>query len=713
MSFKSQLNFGFSKNLPAVLQTEATECGLACLAMISAHYGYETDLIMLRQRFSISLKGASLKDIIDIAAKLNFITRPVRLEIDDLNGLTLPCILHWDFNHFVVLKEINQNGAIIHDPAYGIRKLELDEVSKHFTGVALQLLPGQHFKVKKEIQTFSWRQLMGNTQGLKSALIKIFGLALALEILVIVGPIINQLIYDHVLVTADRNLLLMVIVGLILLEVIRVSINVVRAWAVMIMSANVSMQWVSNAFSHLLRLPIPWFEKRHIGDVVSRFNGIHAIQGALTTRFIETILDGLLSVGALTMMLIYNAKLTAVVVATVVLYWIIRLAWYGKLKRVTESQIIFGAKQNSYFMESLRAVRTVRLFNATNQRQSTWLNAWVDEQNENLKGQRYDIIIDVTNNVLFMVQNMSVLGFGALAVLDNQWSLGMLLAFMSFKGQFAGRSMALIDKLIDLKMLRIQAERLSDIVITEPEEEYSGSVDVDSLAPSLSVQNVGFKYGDNEPLVLTDFSLEVSQGESIAIIGGSGCGKTTLMKLMLGMAIPNQGEILYGGIPLNKMDLSQYRDMIGVVMQDDQLFSGSIADNISFFSPNADQAHIEACAKIAAIHDEISASPMGYHSLVGDMGTTLSGGQKQRVVLARALYKQPKILFLDEATSHLDIENEKRVNDKLRELGITMIIIAHRPETILMADKILAMEQGQAKMIEKDAFRMLTSAPKI
>ena len=253
----NQLNFGFHKKLPIILQTENTECGLACLAMIAGHYGFETDLATLRKDYSVSLKGATMQNIMDVAAKMQFTTRPVKLELEDAGNLVLPCIVHWNFNHFVVLKEVNRKGVVIHDPAFGIRHLSMDEFSNHFTGVALQLIPGEHFQQRKQVLTFSWRQLMGKTHGLKRALVKIFALAFALELMVIVGPIINQLIYDQVLVTGETDLLVLVITGLILLEVTRIAINVVRAYAVMIMSTTVSMQWISNAFAHLMRLPIP------------------------------------------------------------------------------------------------------------------------------------------------------------------------------------------------------------------------------------------------------------------------------------------------------------------------------------------------------------------------------------------------------------------------------------------------------------------------
>jgi len=712
MSVAEKLSFGFSRSLPVILQTEVTECGLACLAMVLHYHGYESDLPTLRQRFSVSLKGTTLKHLMQIAGQLKLSTRPLRLELEDLEKLPTPCILHWNFNHFVVLKEVTRTGVVVHDPGYGVRKLSFAEVSKQFTGVALEVAPMNTFKAAKEVRTFSWRQLIGSTHGLKRSLSQVFALALALEALVILGPILHQWLYDHVFVTGDRNLLKVLALGLLLLEVLRVGINVVRGWVVMIMSATLNIQWIANVFSHLMRLPIPWFEKRNTGDVISRFNAVHAIQGSLTTRFVETVLDGFMSIGALLMMLTYNVKLSLIVVAVALVYCVLRLFWYRRLRQINESEIVLGAKQQGFFLESLRAVRAIRLFNAVDDRKSRWLNHLVDERNAGLQMQRAQILIEAGNSLLFVAQNATVIWLGSQGVLDNEWSIGMLLAFLSYKEQFARRAAALVDKCVELRMLRVQAERLADIVLTEPEAEHLSSVEASELSAHLEVSGLKFRYGEGEPWVLHELNLSVAAGESVALIGASGCGKTTLLKLMLGLADPGAGEVRYGGIRLNQLGTAAYRDLIGVVMQDDQLISGSVADNIAFFATAPDQERIEECARIAAIHDEIRAMPMGYHTLVGDMGTTLSGGQKQRILLARALYRRPKILFLDEATSHLDVMNESLVNQTVRQLGITSVIIAHRPETIRMADRVVLVQSGTAVELAKSSLEFLAaSAP--
>jgi ATP-binding cassette, subfamily B, bacterial CvaB/MchF/RaxB len=286
-------------------------------------------------------------------------------------------------------------------------------------------------------------------------------------------------------------------------------------------------------------------------------------------------------------------------------------------------------------------------------------------------------------------------------VMDGKLSVGMLFAFLAYKETFAARVHGLIDKSVELKMLRLQGERLADIVLTAPENVAARGARSDatpSPPPSgcgIELRNVHFAYGDGEDEVLRGVSLKVEAGESVAIVGPSGGGKTTLLKLMLGIHAPTSGEVLVGGVPLQHVGLSAWRDQMGVVMQEEPLFSGSLADNISFFSPQPDMAWVQQCARVASVHEEIEAMPMGYHTLIGDMGTAISAGQKQRVLLARALYKRPQILLLDEATSALDIERERSVNQAVRQLALTRVIVAHRPETIAWAGRVIALHDGR------------------
>jgi ATP-binding cassette subfamily B protein RaxB len=690
------LRFWGSRRLPLVLQTEAAECGLACLAMVSGYWGHRIDLPSARRRFSVSLKGSTLKDVIDMAQALGLQARPLKLELDEVGQLKLPCILHWDMNHFVVLKSVGRKSVVVHDPGIGERRVSLRDLSRHFTGVALELSPAASFERKTETQDFTLLSLVGRVEGLRRGLLQLVVLGLALQVCLLAAPFYLQWVVDEALVAADRDLLTVLGLGFLLLVLVQTAISAVRSWVTTVLATNLNFQWFGNAFSHLMRLPLPYFEKRHLGDIVSRFGSIQAIQRSLTSQFVEGILDGVLVVATLVVMLLYSVQLTAVAVLAVLLYALLRWSSFRALREATAEQIVHAARQQTHFLESVRGVQSVRLFGRVEERRIGWMNALADQFNADLRISRRSLSYRAAGSLLFNAERVVVVWLAALAVLDARFSVGMLFAFIAYKDQFSQRIASLIDKLFELRMLRLHGERVADIVLTEAEQEHrDAQVDPQRVTPSIQVRKLAFRYADGEPDVLRDLDLDIAEGEWVAITGPSGCGKTTLLKLLLGLLEPTEGEIQVGGLSPARIGLGNYRRLFGTVMQDDQLFSGSVADNISFFDPVPDQQHLEACAALAAIHKEIMAMPMGYGSMVGDLGSAFSGGQKQRILLARALYKRPKVLVLDEATSHLDLANEQLVNAAIRQLAITRIVVAHRPETIASAQRVVVLERGR------------------
>ncbi len=685
-----RIQFGFTRRLELQKQTESAECGLACLAMLASFHGHQTDLPTLRKRFPLSLKGATLEQVVDIAAALKLIARPLRLELDEVAELALPCILHWDLNHFVVLQKLGKGFATILDPARGVRRLSLDELSSHFTGIAVEFSPAPGFQKKIERQQLKLRALMGHVVGLKTSLFQIFILALALELFSLLAPLFNQWVVDQVILTGDLDLLLTLALGFGLLKIAAVATEAARGWAVLVMSTTLNVQWLANLFSHLLQLPISFFAKRQTGDIVSRFNSIHAIQATLTTSFIGAILDGLMAIGTITMMLVYSPTLAMIGIIAMLLYCLLRTVFHASLTAATDNALVHDATQQTLFLESLRGMQSIRLFGKEKDRLARWLNVVVAQKNATLRTQRLALIFQTGNGLLFGLEGILVIALGAKMVIANEFSVGMLFAFLAYKTQFSSRVSGLIDKFFELKMLRLQAERLSDIALTAPEKGTPHRAhDVTGLEASIETAGLSFGYGIGEKPVLHNINLRIEAGETVALVGPSGCGKTTLVKLLLGINTPTAGTIKIGGVPLAQIGLANYRNLIGTVMQDDTLFSGTIADNVSFFAAAEDHAWLEQCCKMAAIHDDILAMPMGYGTLVGDMGSTLSGGQKQRVLLARALYRKPKILFLDEATSHLDPASEQAVIAAVRKLSITRVIVAHRSDTIAGADRVI------------------------
>lgn len=681
--------------LKIVMQSEAAECGLASLAMVAATYGMDIGLPEMRRRFALSLKGAKLNHLIQIAQQLSLSARALRLDLKDVGKLKLPCILHWDLNHFVVLSKVGKSKVTILDPAVGKRTLTRSEVSMHFTGIALELTPSADFKPRKAVSAISVRQLTGPVRGIGRALAQMLLLSVALQVFVVLAPFFMQWVVDQVLVSADRDLLVVLGLGFGLAMLLQVGIGLLRGWSVVYLSSRLGLQWMGNVFAHALRLPLDYFEKRHLGDITSRMSSVQAIQRTLTTSFVEALIDGLMAVVTLGMMLLYSWKLALVTLAAVVLYLGIRAIAYRPVRDRTEQQLVAAAKQQTHLLESLRGMQSLKVAGHESMRRSTYDNLMHDTVNHDVQLARMGLGFNSASQFVFGVERIAVIWIGALLALQNVFSVGMLIAYLAYKEQFAGRMAALIDKWVEFRMLRLHGERLADIVLTEPEDAEPRPEVPAPDSPRIEVENLSFRYADGEPWVLKDCTFTVEAGESLAIIGGSGCGKTTLVKLMLGLLKPTAGHIRVGGLDLHQVGPRNIRGIVGAVMQDDQLFAGSIADNISFFDTAHDQERIEAAARLAAIHDEIAAIPMGYHSLIGDMGNSLSGGQKQRVILARALYRAPKLLFLDEATSHLDVMKERLVNDAVKQLKLTKVIVAHRPETIASADRVLVLEQGR------------------
>ena len=702
MVFLETLALRLSRRLPLILQTEATECGLACLAMITGYYGYHTNLMELRRRFTISLKGISLKQLIQTAHRLQLGTRAIKLDLDDVGKLKLPCVLHWNFNHFVVLKAIDARGVVLHDPAHGLRRLSLEEFSQSFTGVALEFWPDSGFEKQEAPPRIKLLGMLGKVTGLYRSLGQVLLLAGALEVFSLVSPFFLQWTIDNVIVSEDRDLLSTLVIGFGLMLLMQQAVSGVRSWVMMHMSTLLGVQWQANVFSHLLRLPIQYFEKRHLGDVVSRFGAVDNIQQTLTAAFLSAVLDGLMTVATLGMMLLYSPPLAAIAIVSMSLYALGRWIWYRPLRNATEEQIVHAARQQSHFLETVRGIRPLKLFQRQDERRSVWLGLLVEQINAGLRTQKLQLLYQQMNGLLFGIENLLVIWLGATMVMDGQFSVGVLMAFNAYKSQFDGRVGSLIDKFFELRMLQLQGERLADIVL-QPAENCHGNLDPDSLRErdvGIEIHGLRYRYSDQEPWVLDGLDLHIGAGESVAIVGPSGCGKSTLLNVLLGTLPPSEGHIRVAGLELSQLGLDGLRQLVGTVLQDDVLFAGSLTENISFFDPHVDMPWLKQCAQMAAIHDDIQVMPMGYNTLVGDMGTVLSGGQKQRVMLARALYKKPKILFLDEATSHLDVHCEQQVNAAIRALRITRIMVAHRPETIASADRIVVLGQGRVVIDE-------------
>lgn len=684
------LNLTRQRHLPVIQQTEAAECGLACLAMVASYHGHRIDLNTLRRRHPVSLKGVTLRGLIQLASNLKFACRPLRFDLDNLRQLQLPAIVHWDLNHFVVLKAITRRGVTIHDPASGRRFLPLAEASKHLTGVALEILPSDAFIRRDERARLPFSTFLGQLRGTTHALIQILILSLILEAFVIVSPFYLQLTVDEVVARGDADFLVVLALGFFLLTAIKVAAKAMRSTILLIVQNALHFQIGIRLFRHLIRLPISYFEKRHIGDVVSRFASIEPIRNTLAEGMIAAAIDGVMAIATLAMIFLYATQLALVVVAAFVLYAALRLGLYWLLRERNLAVIEAKAQESSNFIETVRAIQSVKLFNRESDRESQWVNRYADVVSANVHLGRAKIAFTTINDAVFGVEYVLTIYLAVRLALDGSLTVGMIFAFMSYKQQFTDKAVQVVEKALDFRLLELHLERLADIALSPVERGLDEPLTYTrQILGRIELRSVCFRYAETEPFVLEDVSLAIEPGQFVTIMGPSGGGKTTLIKIMLGLLEPTSGEVLVDDTPLSAIGPIAYREQVGAVMQEDLLLSGSIADNICFFDPSFDQERMIACAQMAGIHDEIMAMPMAYNSLIGDMGSSLSGGQKQRVLLARALYRQPRILFLDEGTAHLDIEKERYINEGLKHLKMTRINVAHRPEISSGADRVL------------------------
>ncbi|AYD44377.1 peptidase domain-containing ABC transporter [Yersinia rochesterensis] len=692
------------QRLPVMMQTEATECGLACMAMVAGYYGLNMDLQALRKHYQVSLKGMSLRDLIVLADRLSLGSRPVRADLGSVRQLKTPCILHWSFNHFVVLKKFSRHGATIIDPAKGERKISLTELSQHFTGIALEIWPNQHFQRRTERETIRLLDMFKNVSGLPRALAHILALSLCIELLAMAVPLAAQFTLDMALRSGDIHLVSLIAWGVIVLLIFRALLSLVRAWMVMSIKYTLGIQWNSGLFSHLIRLPVSYFEKRHIGDVRSRFNSLSVVQDAFTAEMVASLLDIVVVIGLLFLMWAYDGYLAAIAVLISIIYAAIKFFLFGAYRSANLEAIAHEAKQQSHFLETVRGIACVKIFNLAERRRSDWINLVINEANAKIYLFKIDLATQTVGLLLIGLSSAIILWLGAKLIDGGTLTTGMLFAFLIYSDMYVTRAIRVVDSIIRLRLIDMHSERLSEVALATPEQD-TGEADLtpaNSLAASIEVKDLSYRYGDGEPAVFEHVSLSIKAGESIAIIGPSGCGKSTLLKALGGLAPQKSGFILLDGVDVRQLGLTAYRKHIAYVLQEDKLFAGSLLDNISSFDIHPDNEWACECARLASIHTEIDAMPMKYETMVGDMGSALSGGQRQRISLARALYKRPRILFLDEATSDLDIDNEARINDSLRALKITRIFVAHRPTMIAMADRVFDLSKNAEMEKEKE-----------
>ncbi|TFH71511.1 peptidase domain-containing ABC transporter [Gammaproteobacteria bacterium LSUCC0112] len=680
--------------MPCILQSERAECGLACLVMIASYFGKKIDLNSLRREHAVSGRGANLADILGIAEALSLSARALKLEIEDLKSLQLPAVLHWDMTHFVVLKKVSKKGLTINDPAVGERTYGLNEASRHVTGIAVEFTPAAGFVPQTQILRSKLSDLFVKYPGFNASVIQLLVLSVCLQIVSIGSAFFMQTVIDESLSKQDADVLKILAIGFLLLALTGVVMGFARSQIKLYFSNQLGFQMVGNVFTHMMSLPADFFERRHVGDLVSRFGSIREIRRIISEDLITVVLDGLFAIVTLLVMFHFSPLLASLVLGFVVLVSLLKMLAIPSLQTLQEQLIVAEAKTSTGLMENMRAIQVIKFYCRELPRVLMWRNSYAEQINTQVHLARFTIRLELVFGALFAMENVLIVYLAATQVLAGKISLGFLTAFVALKGNFSSAIRSFIDKLVQIRLVRLQLERVSDITCTNKE---FGSIHLPVIRipvkGKLTLENVSYRYPGSHNPVLQQINIVLEPGEIMAITGPSGAGKSTLLKIMAGLLEPDHGLVKVDDRDIRESGVRLYRDVCAGILQTDQLLSGSILDNITLFDQQADIGRVHHAAQQAHIHDLILSLPMNYNSMIGDMGSMLSAGQAQRILLARAFYKQAKILFLDEATANLDIETERAVIESLRSLNISMVLISHRPEICELASKKLTLNK--------------------
>jgi ATP-binding cassette, subfamily B, bacterial CvaB/MchF/RaxB len=705
------------RRLPMIFQAESAECGLAALAMVAGYHGFAITIAQLRHSFPVSLLGLSLRQLIQIASRIGLSARAVRCDVDDLKAVKLPAMLHWDLQHFVVLKRISRGGFEIHDPGRGARQITRKELSDHFTGIAVQLEPTAGFVRARATDRLTLRALIGSFRGLRPTIAKLLALSVVLELLSLAQPVVLRTIVDIGMASRDRGFVYELVGVLLLAALLHGGSAFLRDYAAVKAGTSLNFHMMRRVFHHALRLPLAFFEKRPIGHLIERYHMTNEVQQFLISSLPLALIDGVMTLLSIALVAYLAPALAGLSLATIVVYLALR-AVGQRTARARQAAVVWAkGEENGHLIETLRTIFTTKVNALESSRYAGWVNRYASL----IGAQKAFGVVEVGYRSLKLTLigiNLAVfLLLAGLQVVDGAITIGTLLAVVFYNSHFLTRSTLLVERYFEFRLLGVRLERLEDLVFSEPEREpqeperapaarevtiEAGRDRDDRAAPvhapltgEIAIEELAFRYGPLERLILDGVSCRIRPGESIALVGDNGAGKTTLLKLLLGLYPPTAGRILYDGRSIDRFSLPALRSQIGVVTQDDELFAGTVAENIAHFDLDMDMDRVVACAETACVRADIERSPMGYTTRLGDLGSPFSEGQEQKILLARALYTQPRILMMDEGTANLDHDSEHRILDNLARLDAVKLMIAHRSLTVSRADRVLLLQSGR------------------
>ena len=681
--------------VPFVQQLEYTDCGPACVAMVLRYLGREVTLEEVREATGGGgREGSSALALIRGAEWYGLRGRGLSLEIEHLRYLPVGTILHWELNHFVVFERVTRKGVEVVDPARGRRILDEAELRKGFTGVAIVFEKTDTFQPKKA-STGRFRWYFQQLRGQSKVLTRIVVTSLLLRIFALAFPLVTAVVVDRVIPRGDINLMLVVGIGLGGLLVFQTISTLVRTHLLLQLRTNLDTRLTLGFVDYLSRLPYDFFQRRSTGDLLMRVNNTATVREVLTANTLSALLDGLFVIGYLGILLWLSPPLAAVAVVLGFLQVLVFVLARAKFRDLLARSLDAQARSQSYLVEVFAGMATLKAAAAEGRAVERWSNLYVDELNAALDRGRATAKVDAITGLLTAGSPMLLLLLGALQVMNQSITLGGMLAVTAIAAGLLGPLTSMVQSALQLQLLGGYMDRIDDVLNTPPESLGIEAARAPKLTGRVTLQNVSFKYGERSPLVVRDVSLDIRPGSTVAIVGKSGSGKSTVASLIAGMYRPAEGRILFDGHDAARVELRSLRRQIGVVFQQPYLFATSVRNNIALVEPAATLDRVMQAARIACIHDDIEAMPMGYDTILADGGSSLSGGQRQRLALARALVHKPALLILDEATSALDAETEQRVMQNLARVQCTRVILAHRLSTIASADLILVMEKGE------------------
>ena len=685
------------RRVPVLLQMNAVECGAACLAMVLDYHGRKTRVAECSEVCRAGRDGLTAQNIAQAARSYGLRVVAFSLEPSHFKDVSVPAIAHWEFNHFVVVEQWSPKWVEIVDPASGRRRVTARDFAASFTGVVLTLEPGVHFRTLGGSSRTRWQSyLIGmlRTPGASGLMLQILGASLCTLLFGLAVPLFTKVIVDRVLPLHIVSIMAILGLGLVLVAMAQAVATYLRAALLIYLQGRVDAQMMLGFFEHLLGLPLRFFQERTNGDLLMRLVSNATIREGLTNQTLSAILDGALVLGYLAILLDRAPLFGLLALALGFLQVVPLVGASRRLRDLTQRDLAAQSASQSYLTEALSGMATLKASGTEDHALEHWSNLFANELNASLRRGHCLALLDTAATTLHTLSPLLLVWLGTFQVLHGAMSLGTMLAVVGLATAFLQPVSSLLTGLQRMQLVAANVERIADVLEAEPEQAPAVTQCTPPLTGRIELRNVSFHYAPSAPPVLRNISLSIDPGQKVALVGRTGSGKSTLAMLLLGLYAPTEGEILYDGLPLQRLNYRALRSQFGVVLQEPFLFSGSIRQNIAFSNPNLRFDQVVEAAQLAVIHEEISGMPMGYETRVSERGSGLSGGQRQRISLARALVRQPAILLLDEATSHLDVVTELRVEHNLNQLACTRIVIAHRMSSICNADQIVVLEDG-------------------